>query len=73
MAIVEVVAAVIKELEEPLFEVHTIDEMLFGGYQVAFLERMKEIASGFGMDVPDKLPNNTFGLMVGVSKSSNTA
>lgn len=53
--------------QEPLFETHTLHELLFGGYRVAFLDRMKEIAAGFGMDVPDKLPNNSFGLMVGVS------
>ena len=66
-ALIEVVSAVIKELEEPLFEKHTINEMLFTGYRVAFLDRMMEMAEGFGMDVPDNLPNNTFGLMVGVS------
>ncbi|KAI1286721.1 Lysosome membrane protein 2 [Halotydeus destructor] len=58
--VIEVVSAVIGELDEPLFEAHSVDELLFKGYHVPFLERMAEIAVGFGLEAP----NSTFGLML---------
>lgn len=67
LVVVDVINAVIKELEEPLFEVRTLEELLFTGYRVGLLDRMTEIGKGFGLDLPEGLPNNTFGLMVNVS------
>ncbi|RWS15760.1 scavenger receptor class B member 1-like protein, partial [Dinothrombium tinctorium] len=65
----DVLKAVLDSLGEPLFEVHTVGEMLFKGYHVELFERLTTMAKEFGMDTPEKLPNNTFGLLVGVSIS----
>ncbi|RWS04523.1 Lysosome membrane protein 2-like protein, partial [Dinothrombium tinctorium] len=63
--------AVLHSMGEPLFEVHTIDEMLFKGYFVELLERLKTIAEEFGIEIPENLPNKTFGLLVGKNNSDN--
>ena len=65
--IFEVTNNLIKELEEPLFEMRSLHELLFGGYRVAILDRLTELAKEFNWDIPDHLPNNTFALMIGVS------
>lgn len=69
--VIDVVAAMITDLGETLFEVRSVDQLLFTGYRVALLDRMAEVGKEFGLEVPENLPNNTFGLMINKNDSDS--
>jgi hypothetical protein len=55
-----------------LFEERSIDELLFEGYKVPFLDRFVEKMKEQGLTIPITLPfNNTFGLMMGRNNSDS--
>lgn len=59
----EVVKSLLEKLEPPMFENHTVGEMLFDGFKVPLFEEMTVLLKGFNMYVPDKLSEAMFGLM----------
>ena len=65
----EVVESLLKKLEPPMFENHTVAEMLFDGFHVPLFEEMATLLKTFNMDVPAKLAEAMFGLMYKVNKA----
>ncbi|XP_054721592.1 lysosome membrane protein 2-like [Uloborus diversus] len=55
---------------EELFVHRTARELLFDGYKVNLLEDLMELAKPF-TDVPEILPNNTFGFLYGKNNSGD--
>lgn len=55
-----------EKYNETLFVHRSARELLFDGYKVDLLEDLLELAKPF-TEVPEILPNNTFGFLYGVS------
>ncbi|RWS22752.1 platelet glycoprotein 4-like protein, partial [Leptotrombidium deliense] len=61
---IDILKATVDSLDEKLFEIHTIGEMLFTGYRVALFDKLTTMAKEFDMETEEKLANNTFGLLI---------
>jgi lysosome membrane protein 2 len=59
----DVLESLLKRLEPPMFENHTIGEMLFQGFHVELFEELTKMLQAFSMPVPDKLAEARFGLL----------
>lgn len=55
-----------EKYNETLFVHRTARELLFDGYKVELLEDLLELAKPFA-EIPEILPNNTFGFLYGVN------
>ncbi|KAK4336894.1 hypothetical protein RND71_043459 [Anisodus tanguticus] len=58
----DVIDAMIKKFDPPMFENHSIEEFLFKGYKVEIFEEMKNLMETFKMDVPDEIKEAVFDL-----------
>jgi len=68
--VLEVINSVAKEMHLTPFEEKRIEDLLFRGYKVTFLDRLEEKIKELDMSLPISLPtNNTFGIMMGRNNS----
>ncbi|RWS22704.1 Lysosome membrane protein 2-like protein, partial [Leptotrombidium deliense] len=61
-------SGIFRQLNEKVVERKTVQQILFSGYEVVFIKRVKRLGSIFGMPVDSPLPDDTFGLFYRVKE-----
>lgn len=58
----DIIDAMFRKLDPPLFENYTVDQILFKGFKVELFEEMKATLKEFNFKVPDEIKDGEFGL-----------